>query len=174
MNPRGHRQQARTRCLFLRLPPPFSLPCVFSPLPPRNCVVGEGGRQLDLGSLSGVISTVVQDSPHKIFIGGLPNYLNEDQVRWPPALPLRYPFLHLFLSPSHPLCNFIFNGVALCRPKCCRDRASLNKVCSVLAKLYWPLECCICHGCQKSKPGCCVASLGVCCFFIGLSCLFCV
>lgn len=29
----------------------------------------------------GVISTVVQDSPHKIFIGGLPNYLNEDQVR---------------------------------------------------------------------------------------------
>lgn len=30
---------------------------------------------------SGVISTVVPDSPHKIFIGGLPNYLNEDQVR---------------------------------------------------------------------------------------------
>lgn len=29
---------------------------------------------------SGVISTVVPDSPHKIFIGGLPNYLNEDQV----------------------------------------------------------------------------------------------
>ncbi|XP_064456615.1 splicing factor U2AF 50 kDa subunit-like isoform X1 [Ornithodoros turicata] len=29
----------------------------------------------------GVISTVVQDSPHKIFIGGLPNYLNEDQVK---------------------------------------------------------------------------------------------
>lgn len=30
---------------------------------------------------AGVISTVVPDSPHKIFIGGLPNYLNEDQVR---------------------------------------------------------------------------------------------
>jgi len=30
---------------------------------------------------SGVVSTVVQDSPNKIFIGGLPNYLNEDQVR---------------------------------------------------------------------------------------------
>jgi hypothetical protein len=29
---------------------------------------------------SGVVSTVVQDSPNKIFIGGLPNYLNEDQV----------------------------------------------------------------------------------------------
>ena len=28
----------------------------------------------------GVVSTVVQDSPNKIFIGGLPNYLNEDQV----------------------------------------------------------------------------------------------
>ncbi|XP_013782446.1 splicing factor U2AF 50 kDa subunit-like [Limulus polyphemus] len=28
-----------------------------------------------------VVSTVVQDSPHKIFIGGLPNYLNEDQIR---------------------------------------------------------------------------------------------
>ncbi|CAH1645423.1 unnamed protein product [Spodoptera littoralis] len=28
---------------------------------------------------AGVISTVVPDSPHKIFIGGLPNYLNEDQ-----------------------------------------------------------------------------------------------
>lgn len=29
---------------------------------------------------TGVVSTVVQDSPHKVFIGGLPNYLNEDQV----------------------------------------------------------------------------------------------
>lgn len=29
----------------------------------------------------GVVSTVVQDSPHKIFIGGLPNYLNEDQIK---------------------------------------------------------------------------------------------
>uniref|UniRef100_A0A2R5L4K3 Splicing factor U2AF subunit n=1 Tax=Ornithodoros turicata TaxID=34597 RepID=A0A2R5L4K3_9ACAR len=32
-------------------------------------------------AVPGVISTVVQDSPHKIFIGGLPNYLNGDQVR---------------------------------------------------------------------------------------------
>lgn len=30
--------------------------------------------------LLGVISTVVQDSPNKVFIGGLPNFLNEDQV----------------------------------------------------------------------------------------------
>uniref|UniRef100_A0A8C1WHZ2 Splicing factor U2AF subunit n=1 Tax=Cyprinus carpio TaxID=7962 RepID=A0A8C1WHZ2_CYPCA len=29
----------------------------------------------------GVVSTVVPDSPHKLFIGGLPNYLNDDQVK---------------------------------------------------------------------------------------------
>ena len=29
----------------------------------------------------GVISTVVKDTPHKIFIGGLPNYLTDDQVK---------------------------------------------------------------------------------------------
>lgn len=34
----------------------------------------------DILCITGVVSTVVQDSPHKIFIGGLPNYLNEDQV----------------------------------------------------------------------------------------------
>lgn len=32
-------------------------------------------------TVPGVVSTVVADSPHKIFIGGLPNYLNEDQVK---------------------------------------------------------------------------------------------
>jgi hypothetical protein len=36
----------------------------------------------------GVISTVVPDSPHKIFIGGLPNYLNEDQVSRPRLVPV--------------------------------------------------------------------------------------
>lgn len=30
--------------------------------------------------LAGVVSTVVPDSAHKLFIGGLPNYLNDDQV----------------------------------------------------------------------------------------------
>ncbi|KAK7174180.1 hypothetical protein R3I93_001389 [Phoxinus phoxinus] len=29
----------------------------------------------------GVVSTVVPDSPHKLFIGGLPNYLNDDQTQ---------------------------------------------------------------------------------------------
>ena len=30
--------------------------------------------------ITGVVSTVVADSPYKIFVGGIPNYLNEDQV----------------------------------------------------------------------------------------------
>lgn len=34
-----------------------------------------------LSRLDSNVSTIVPDSPHKIFIGGLPNYLNEDQVR---------------------------------------------------------------------------------------------
>lgn len=28
-----------------------------------------------------MVSTVVQDSPYKLFVGGLPSYLNEEQVR---------------------------------------------------------------------------------------------
>merc|ERR1712095_39123 len=31
--------------------------------------------------ISGVVSTVVPDSANKVFLGGLPNYLNEDQVK---------------------------------------------------------------------------------------------
>ena len=31
--------------------------------------------------IPGVVSTVVPDTINKIFVGGLPNYLNEDQVR---------------------------------------------------------------------------------------------
>ena len=30
--------------------------------------------------IPGVVSTVVPDTINKVFIGGLPNYLNEDQV----------------------------------------------------------------------------------------------
>jgi len=33
------------------------------------------------GHIPGVVSTVVPDSPNKVFLGGLPNYLNEDQVK---------------------------------------------------------------------------------------------
>ena len=32
-------------------------------------------------NVPGVVGTVVADSPNKIFMGGIPNYLNEDQVR---------------------------------------------------------------------------------------------
>lgn len=33
------------------------------------------------GHIPGVVSTVVPDSANKVFLGGLPNYLNEDQVK---------------------------------------------------------------------------------------------
>uniref|UniRef100_T1INQ3 Splicing factor U2AF subunit n=1 Tax=Strigamia maritima TaxID=126957 RepID=T1INQ3_STRMM len=36
---------------------------------------------VNVPGIPGVVSTVVQDTPHKIFIGGLPNYLNEEQVK---------------------------------------------------------------------------------------------
>jgi len=32
-------------------------------------------------NVPGVVGTMVPDSPNKIFVGGIPNYLNEDQVR---------------------------------------------------------------------------------------------
>merc|ERR1719402_1818799 len=32
-------------------------------------------------NVPGVVSTVVPDSANKVFLGGLPNYLNEDQVK---------------------------------------------------------------------------------------------
>nr|XP_015193470.1 PREDICTED: splicing factor U2AF 65 kDa subunit-like isoform X6 [Lepisosteus oculatus] len=38
-------------------------------------------RPHDYQPLPGVVSTVVPDSAHKLFIGGLPNYLNDDQVK---------------------------------------------------------------------------------------------
>jgi len=37
-----------------------------------------GGENPAMGSS---VSTIVPDTPHKLFIGGLPNYLNEDQVK---------------------------------------------------------------------------------------------
>lgn len=56
---------------------------------------------------AGVISTVVPDSPHKIFIGGLPNYLNEDQVCASSGFsPLPLP--HLFFSPVFSSAGFYY------------------------------------------------------------------
>ena len=48
---------------------------------PRDYQPMPGGSDLPGGNVPGVISTVVADSPHKIFIGGLPNYLSDDQVK---------------------------------------------------------------------------------------------
>lgn len=48
----------------------------------------------------GVISTVVPDSPHKIFIGGLPNYLNEDQVSC-----ATFTLINLFWKSFSRICN---------------------------------------------------------------------
>lgn len=39
-----------------------------------------GSNPTASSNVPGVVSTVVGDSPFKIFIGGLPNYLNDDQV----------------------------------------------------------------------------------------------
>lgn len=41
-----------------------------------------GGMEMPAPPLHvpGVVSTNVPDSPHKIFVGGLPSYLNEEQV----------------------------------------------------------------------------------------------
>jgi len=49
---------------------------------PQNYVPPSGQQDQAGGAVvPGVVSTIVRDSPHKIFIGGLPNYLNEDQVK---------------------------------------------------------------------------------------------
>lgn len=47
---------------------------------PRDYQVLPGMSENPSINVPGVVSTVVQDSPNKIFLGGLPNYLNEDQV----------------------------------------------------------------------------------------------
>jgi len=44
-------------------------------------IPGGGGVEGSVMGLPGVISTVVPDSLQKVFVGGLPNYLNEDQVK---------------------------------------------------------------------------------------------
>lgn len=50
--------------------------------------------------LVGVVSTVVPDSAHKLFIGGLPNYLNDDQVSVCTALPQHSDDTYFFTSIS--------------------------------------------------------------------------
>ncbi|XP_064627031.1 splicing factor U2AF 50 kDa subunit-like [Lineus longissimus] len=48
---------------------------------PRDYQPLPGMAETPSVAVPGVVSTVVPDSQHKIFIGGLPNYLNEDQVK---------------------------------------------------------------------------------------------
>jgi len=50
----------------------------YQPLPSSSGLENLGGRTT---ALPGIISTVVPDSDNKVFVGGLPNYLNEDQVQ---------------------------------------------------------------------------------------------
>ncbi|CAM4750282.1 unnamed protein product [Rotaria magnacalcarata] len=48
---------------------------------PRDYQAMPGGGDQPNMNVPGVISTVVADSPFKVFIGGLPNYLTDDQTR---------------------------------------------------------------------------------------------
>lgn len=48
---------------------------------PRDYVPIPGTEGESEVTVPGVVSTVVKDTPHKIFIGGLPNYLTDDQVK---------------------------------------------------------------------------------------------
>lgn len=48
---------------------------------PRDYQPIPGIVETEAGHIPGVVSTVVADTINKVFIGGLPNYLNEDQVR---------------------------------------------------------------------------------------------
>jgi len=47
---------------------------------PRDYQPIPGGDMIG-GGIPGMISTVVSDSPNKLFVAGLPNYLNEEQVK---------------------------------------------------------------------------------------------
>ncbi|XP_055330845.1 splicing factor U2AF 50 kDa subunit-like [Paramacrobiotus metropolitanus] len=48
---------------------------------PRDYQAMPGTADYPAHNLLGVVSSVVSDSPHKIFIGGLPSYLNDSQVK---------------------------------------------------------------------------------------------
>ena len=53
-------------------------PLNYQPVPSSS---GLTSMDSSMGSIPGVVSTVVPDSANKLFIGGLPNYLNEEQVK---------------------------------------------------------------------------------------------
>jgi len=85
----------------------------YQPIPGVSDEKAEGVPQV----ITGVVSTVVADSPHKIFIGGLPNYLNEDQVK---ELLVSFGPLRAFnlvkdsatgLSKGYAFCEYVDTGV---------------------------------------------------------------
>ena len=51
----------------------------YQPLPSSSGLENVSGG--GMGHLPGIISTVVPDSANKVFVGGIPNYLNEEQVQ---------------------------------------------------------------------------------------------
>ncbi|XP_055732141.1 splicing factor U2AF 65 kDa subunit-like isoform X2 [Salvelinus fontinalis] len=85
----------------------------------------------------GVVSTVVPDSAHKLFIGGLPNYLNDDQVK---ELLVSFGPLKAFnlvkdsttgLSKGYAFCEYVdaiagLNGMQLGDKKLLVQRASVG------------------------------------------------
>jgi len=48
----------------------------YKPLP-----AGQGGMTGGPGHIPGIVSTFVEETPNKLFIGSLPSHLNEDQVK---------------------------------------------------------------------------------------------
>lgn len=79
----------------------------------------------------GVVSTVVPDSPHKLFIGGLPNYLNDDQVfNWEHTHQVHSCFLsHLLRFLSHLECaqNMFYISLWQNQKVCCvREKTEIR------------------------------------------------
>lgn len=84
---------------------------------PRDYQPIPGIIEREASHIPGVVSTVVADTINKVFIGGLPNYLNEDQVR---ELLTMFGELRSFnlvkdsaagLSKGYAFCEFVDTGI---------------------------------------------------------------
>jgi len=84
---------------------------------PRDYQPIPGIIEKEATHIPGVVSTVVADTVNKVFIGGLPNYLNEDQVR---ELLTMFGELRSFnlvkdsaagLSKGYAFCEFVDTGI---------------------------------------------------------------
>uniref|UniRef100_A0A671LR11 Splicing factor U2AF subunit n=1 Tax=Sinocyclocheilus anshuiensis TaxID=1608454 RepID=A0A671LR11_9TELE len=103
----------------------------------------------------GVVSTVVPDTIHKLFIGGLPNYLNDDQVK---ELLTSFGPLKAFnlvkdtatgLSKGYAFCEYVdvnindqaiagLNGMQLADKKLLVQRASVGAKNATMLSLFFP------------------------------------